>query len=341
MTITLYLYIGHETCGSDLIRQALTENRTALAAKGIGLCSVSMGLLGRKDAVTFPDAYFADQLEGLKAGRKVDLDPVFQKLSIKARDQKLKAVVLAANSLNAAEMAGLMDAARAHFDCKILYYFARQDDWLLETWRQGLFKTGVGLHAFVDQFLRAPTKGIYRDTLSAYAEVFGAENMRVRLAWPKVLEGGHIVADFWHAIGVGPEFQPVLPEESAALTDEMRNALKESPYLFKNVEDPDLTDFISSLHVTGGDMQGHPLDDEKRRAIMEHFKPENHWIKHTFLKDFAMPGWNSVPKRQGPEPISNDPVTVAGVTEAMNLNFALLKELREDIAKIKKNMGLK
>ncbi len=341
MTTTLYLYIGLDACGSGLIRQALAENHAALSAEGIGLCSASIALVGRKDAVTFPDAFFAGKLEDLKAGRTVDLSTEFQLLSAKAEAQKLKAVILAADSLNADGMAGMMKAAKAYFDCKVIYYFARQDDWLVETWRRGLFKTGMGLRVFVGQSLAASAKGIYRDTLSAYMDVFGASSMRVRLAWPKVLEGGHIVPDFWHAIGVQHTMPAVLPEEDTSVTDELRNALKESPYLFKNAQDHELTDFISSLHVTRGTPQNHPLDDETRREIMEHFKAENHWIKHTFLKDFAMPGWNSVPKRQGAEPLQNDPVTVAGVTEAMNLNFALLKELREDVAKIKKNMGLK
>lgn len=341
MTTTLYIYVGHENCGSGLIRQTLAAGHGALMSAGIGLCSAAFSVVGKKAGVTFPDKFLADKLEAQQAGKKVDLAAEFQALHAKAEALKLKAVILTGEGLNTPAAADMLAAAKSYFDCKIIYYFARQDDWLVESWRRGAFKTGVGLHTYVHQQLSAADKGIYQGVLSAYMGVFGAEHMRVRLTWPKVLEGGHIAADFWSAVGAEATLAPELPTEEAGLTDELRSALKESPYLFDGTNDSELTDFITSMHVTSGSAQGYPLDDDTRREIMERFKAENHWIKHTFLKNFAMPGWNSVPKRQGAEPIENDPVTVAGVTEALNLNLMLLKELREDISKIKKNMGLK
>lgn len=328
----LYLHIGHIHGSSGHIGALLTANRAALRARGYGVCD---------EQLTFSDApgsagFFAPYLDG-SAPVEDRLEPAFRTLKERAGAEGLKAVVIHAPNLAVMGGAKLVAAAKHHFDVRILYYFKRQEELVLDWWLDGVFKTGQGLNAYIEELVATHPRKHYRDALEEFLEVFGVEAMRVQLLWFKVLEGGALPSDFWHALETDAEGLEVVKEPAPLVSSYLATALKESPYLFAGEDDEDLIDFIRSHAVADPVHKISPLDVEPRRKVMEHFQPENRWIKVNFFADVEMPGWNAVPD-------SDDrlyDVTLSGITEAINLSFAMLKDLSTDITRIKKRMGLK
>ena len=338
MAITLYLHVGNPLADAGHIASLLAANREHLQVLGYGVCDSQMKIATARSAPEGPDAYLAARLAAYEMEEgESSLPDLFAALRTQAERLSLKAVVLSAPSLCQPLGAEMMAAAQAHFDCRILYYFNRQDDYLVAAWMAGVFKKGIGLHAYINQQLAAPGRELYRAAIAAYHEQFGGEAMRVQLLWKKVLAGGNLSADFWKALDLDGADLPHTAVAAPVVSADLAGALKESPYLFADEGDHALTSFIAACQQGAGAVKANPLDNDLRRRIMQHYQPENRWIKTTFFADTAMPGWNAVPDSDD----RNHDVTITGVTEMLNLNLALLKDLREDVDLIKKKMGLK
>jgi hypothetical protein len=332
MAIRLYLHIGHIHGSSAHIGALLSANRQALLERGYGVCDQELAF----GQTVGSDAFFEPCLNSPQTSGEA-IEQAFAGLKTRAEKADLKAVIIHAPNLGTPEGARLVAAAKQYFDVRIIYYFRRQEELVVDRWMDGVFKTGLGLNAYIDEIISSHPRRYYRDALEAYLEVFGADAMRVQLLWFKVLEGGNLPDDFWHALELDPGGLEVVREPAPLVSSYLATALKESPYLFAGEDDEELLDFIRSYAKADAVTKISPLDVEPRRQVMEHFQPENRWIKMTFFADVDMPGWNAVPDSDD----RPDDVTLAGITEAINLSFSMLKELSTDIARVKKKMGLK
>jgi hypothetical protein len=332
MAIRLYLHIGHIHGSSAHIGALLSANREALLARGYGVCDEELAFGQAVGSAAFFEPYLNGQAPTVET-----LAQAFANLKVLADKAGLKAVIIHAPNLATPEGARLTAELRQYFDVRVIYYFKRQEELVVAWWMAGVFKTGLGLNAYVDEIISSHPRRHYRDALEAYLDTFGADAMRVQLLWFKVLEGGNLPADLWCALEVDPSGLEVVPEPAPLVSSYLATALKESPYLFAGEDDEELLDFIRSYAEADAVAKINPLDVEPRRRVMEHFQPENRWIKMTFFADVDMPGWNAVPDS---DDRPND-VTLAGITEAINLSFSMLKELSEDVTRIKKKMGLK
>ncbi|WP_417451097.1 hypothetical protein [Kordiimonas sp.] len=331
MAVKLYLHIGHLYGSSGHIEALLCANRDVLKARGYGVCDSQLLLSGKPGS----SAFFSPYLDSDPSSPS--LSAVFRNLRALADAQGLQAVVLSAPNLAVPGGAKFVAALRDYFDCKLLYYFKRQDDLVVDWWMQGDFKTGEGLNAYINRLVTTHPRCHYRNALEEYLDLFGHDRMRVQFLWHKVLKGKTLAQDFWHALGLDAEGFIDAPEPAPLVSSYLGAALKESPYLFEGSDDEELIDFIRS-YVEGDPVHKvNPLDVEPRRAIMQHFQPENRWLKETFFADVKMPGWNAVTD-------TDDrlyDVSPAGMTEIINIQLAMLKELQQDVSRIKKRMGLK
>ena len=332
MAIKLYLHIGHIHASSDHVRVLLAANRAALLARGYGIADAKLQLDGEPGSAAFFERALQADTPDIAA-----YDAAFGALAASAKSKGLKAVIVSAPNLAVPGGAALVAGLRAHFEVRVLYYFKRQEHLVVDWWLAGAFKTGIGLNAYIDEIIERHPRRHYRDALEEFLNTFGAEAMRVQLLWFKVLKGECLERDLWYALDLEPDDFEVVPEPAPLVSSYLATALKESPYLFADEDDQELIDFIRSYAAGEPKHKINPLDVAPRRRIMEHFQPENRWIKVTFFADVEMAGWNAVPDS---DDRSYD-VTLSGITEAINVNLSMLKDLREDVARIKRRMGLK
>ncbi|WP_262690635.1 hypothetical protein [Kordiimonas aestuarii] len=325
MAIRLYLHIGQPQAETGHILALLADNAAHLRRQGYGVVTVDPP----KGAGSLPSLITEE--------RRADVAAFFSALKTKAEHENLEAVVLSLPGLCHVRAAGLLATARGHFDCRVVYYFHRQDDHLVAAWAAGQYMTGIGLAAYIEQHLASAGRRLYRDVLEAYLEHFSAANMRVRLIWAPVLEQRSLSQDFWRTLDLGDVGLPDTPVAPPEISPDLAEILGESPYLFAGTDDHEMTDFITSLRMSGGVAKANPLDIDVRRKIMQHYQPENRWIKQTFFADVHMAGWNAVPDSDD----RSQDVTMGGIAEAINLNLAMLKDLQQDVGRIKRKMGLK
>ncbi|WP_417463071.1 hypothetical protein [Kordiimonas sp.] len=345
MAITLYLHIGYPKCGSTTIQEALYENRKVLRAMGYGVCGRTLDLLGPRSKLWFPVGYFKSHLDAARDGNAPDMEPEFKALHARAAAAGLHSVVISAENLSAVQAPGLLASAKKYFDCRVIFYFRRQDDWLTSSWAQWQFKGGEGLTAFVRRRLSMPDKLLFRPVLESYLEHFARDVFRVRLLSGKYLTGGDLCSDFWHAVGIDGGLMQRVVSRNVSFSTQLAGVLKESPYLFEDAHDNELTGFIDEQHKGRRGAKKDALSHDMRAEILDFFKNENDWLETTFFQGGGLGDWlklpDTGPSALKPDLAALDDASLRGVSELLNLNMVVLKELRQDVDKIKRALGIK
>ncbi len=344
MAVKLYLHIGYPKCGSSTIQEALHINRETLKGLGYGVCDGDLDLMDRKSKHRFPVGYFLSIAQTVRGGGTVDLEPEFRKLHDRAKRAGLKAVIVSAENLGAPWAAEVLKSARQFFDCEIVAYVRRQDEWLLSGWAQWQFKRGESLEAFLDRSLRVRHAGVYRKTLENYIACFGREALTVRLLSRRHLKGGDLVQDFWQAIGLGGVSFTAVSSMNISFSPSLAATLKESAYLFEHPHDNRLTSYIDSHHRYRGGVKKPALTAEDRRRIMARFEDENRWLEETFFAGVDLGDWRAVADGSGEaaarDLLERDAPTLRGLAELVSLNTAVLRSLKQDVDRIKASLGI-
>jgi hypothetical protein len=133
VAVKLYLHIGYPKCGSSTVQEALYINRVALRDMGYGVCGEKMELMTRRSRYRFPIGHIFAAAQIVRGGGEVDLEPDFRKLAAKAERAGLKAVICSAENMGAPWAAKYVAAAQKYFDCQVVVYLRRQDDWMLSS----------------------------------------------------------------------------------------------------------------------------------------------------------------------------------------------------------------
>lgn len=344
MALKLYLHIGHPKCGSSTIQEALHLNRMALRDLGYGVCGEDLKLMGRRAKHRFPLGYFLNAARTVWAGGAVDLRADFEALYRSAKRARLKAVVVSAENLSAVWAPAAIAVAKDYFDCEIIHYFRRQDDWLLSAWSQWHFKAGESLPAFIARRMRSGRSGIYRDVLEEYLAHFPLPAMKVRLLSRKHLVGGDLVSDFWQATGLeGAALAPVR-SQNVSFSAQLANTFKESAYLFEHGHDNRLTAYVDSHHRYARGVKKDALTVAERRAILDRYADENEWLEKKFFAPGTLGDWCAIADVEDEagraERRRRDEPTLRGIAEMVSLNIAVLQQMREDVDRLKASLGL-
>ncbi len=101
----------------------------------------------RRSRYRFPIGHIFAAAQIVRGGGEVDLEPDFRKLAAKAERAGLKAVICSAENMGAPWAASHVAVAQKYFDCQVIAYLRRQDDWMLSSWAQWQFKRGESLEA--------------------------------------------------------------------------------------------------------------------------------------------------------------------------------------------------
>ena len=197
MSATLYLHLGKGRCGSTAIQRFASENREALAAKG----------------VSYPSE---EELGVGDHGRRANARTLYS-LHPRGSPHELLGGFLAANEhpkiLLSSEwllhgsvlfLRRLTETARAHGVAVVaLAYVREQRGWLISRYAQGVKSNRwtMPLEDYVADEYRAPGLN-YRRVFSRLAPLFEGDDLVIRVFERPKLEGGDVRVDAFSVLGV-------------------------------------------------------------------------------------------------------------------------------------------
>jgi hypothetical protein len=197
LSATLYLHLGKGRCGSTAIQRFASENRAALAAKGVSYPSEQeLGVPDhgrRANARTLYELYPGGSSHELLGG------------FLAANEQPkilLSSEWLLHGSLRF--LSAVTETARAHgVEVVALAYVREQREWLISRYAQGVKskRWTMSLEDYVAAEYRSP-KLNYRRVFSRLAALCGRDNLVIRVFERPKLAGGDVRVDAFDVLGV-------------------------------------------------------------------------------------------------------------------------------------------
>lgn len=274
----LYLHIGHPKTGTSSLQHYLLQQEQNLRRHGL-LFPIS-GRPARDNPVhfrLFPGAYYHQDREDGSDAERARLEDEIARLDPDA-------VVLSCETAFA-ENAELLRQAFAAFDVTILYYIRRQDLWIPSFYAQRI------KYARMPEF--RPLSGMlddwippYLKTLRRFAEVFGRDHVKVRPFEQNAWNGGDLIRDFLHEIGLDPAG---FPAADRTLNESLKPDYQR--FLLACNQLPLLSGEAAALRRAMADLSARDprrgsdslLDNETRRLILDRCAADNAAIAREFL----------------------------------------------------------
>ncbi len=229
-TKNVLLHIGVEKTGTTSIQRALADKRQEFAAQGILYPQLFGNDNQMEIAVAAMEDERKDELRLAELGRQdCDIATYRDRLIARLREEvaasDFHTVVLSNehchSRLNRPDcverLKWLIGEAIPNANVRVVVYVRRQDSLAVSLNSTRVRLGGKGpLFPPIGQPL--PTYFAYGDLLDRYADVFGADALRVRVFQKDRLHGGDVVPDFFHTAGLGtpPESVEVLNESLSA-----------------------------------------------------------------------------------------------------------------------------
>lgn len=180
----------------------------------------------------------------------------------------------------------LKDSIKEFAAAKVIIYIRRQDLICESSWKQW----GVKHYPFDVEYKKFISEGLmYSKLLDAWAEVFGSENLIVRIHDKEKLKKG-IAFDFFNALGINIEGL-VLPTKAVNTGFDMHtlNMLYMSRSLMRDTHDNILNNLFSKYGLGNKEIFSNYqlLSQEQRQNIIEfHEKDNNYVLKKYFDNKF-------------------------------------------------------
>ena len=193
----LYLHIGFHKAGSTTLQTFVRDNTEALAAAGVVYPEIGRG----RDAI----AHHALG-RGLKRRREppsADTERLWREVAeLAGRESN---VLISSEGLEPSDPAPLAQWLQG-VPVKVIAYVRELPGRLVSIYGQST-KRGQNTLDFDDFLTRELTleRSYTAPKLKVWAELFGAQNIRIRSTDPSCLEGGDIITDFLVALGLGPD----------------------------------------------------------------------------------------------------------------------------------------
>jgi hypothetical protein len=192
----LYLHIGFHKAGSTTLQTFLRDNAAALAATGVVYPEI-----GRD-----PDAIAHHALaKGLKRRREppAELEGLWREVAALARREP--SVLVSGEGLETADPTPLGDWLDG-VPAKVIAYVRDLPSRLVSIYAQSTKREqgGLDFDAFTARELTLD-RTYTGPKLKAWAQIVGADNVRIRSVHPDCLEGGEVISDFLAAIGLGSD----------------------------------------------------------------------------------------------------------------------------------------
>ena len=280
----LFVHIGGPKCGSSAIQAFLKNNKKALLQQGYAVPTANFE---RRSRTTGDQVGFYKSLIGNEDAPRVMRKKVSQLLeTVKAKTATPSVITSAENLSSTIGCQRFFEELREDFDLKIIAYIRRQDDFLMSGWQQWSLKQPIDFWAWLTRVVGS--QGNWFAILEPWREVYGKENMAVRLFEKDKLFRNDLLHDFCHLIdadeaGLDFDIGTENPTYSIAVQEFADNA----HHLFENAHDNKFYLMIEDL--TGSrfhkDSNASFLTHAQRDSIMLRYKQCNKKIKETYFTD--------------------------------------------------------
>ena len=282
----LILHIGASKAGSSAIQGFLKDNSQTLAKAGVIVPSDKLDLTSE---ITGEQIWFLEQAisKDIKEGTDIVTRRMLRLLEESTQEDKpLTIIVSAENMSNSQGHQWLFAKLRDKFEIKVLIYIRRQDDFLMSSWQQWYLKTSPDFWAWLVE--NVGTKGNWFDNLEVWRDIYGVENMDVRIFERSKLIGQDLITDFCQAIDVKTEGLLLdvgtrNPSHSVAV-QEIAHAANN---LFTDIHDNEFYQMVTELtgasfHKKNGQTF---LNKRQRVAIMGKYFTSNQNVIKTYFPD--------------------------------------------------------
>lgn len=261
----LYLHIGHPKTASSTLQAFLYKNWDTLEAAGFSLPTAEFGMA---QGSTRPD----NPLWALQRMRETgDISLLAQ--WIEASGKIADKLILSSECLIQPEWPELFSDIPNIADIHLIYYVRRQDQLLLSAWRQWGLKRGLSL----DEFLKRRQKNQQPNFMSIvenWATQLSISTYHVRFINKGCLEGGSVVSDLCHCIGLGEQTLQTVADQNISIDARLALYLSQHAELFDSVHDEEIFTLLRDKDTPEPEVRL-ALNEDQFEGIHSTFEPLN------------------------------------------------------------------
>lgn len=303
MNRRLTIHAGANKTGSSAIQAFLKRNKDVLLQSGVLVPDMDLRLDSRVEG---HHVWYFDQRKGRAAEDcRTELATLVGQLFTWPDARQ---VIISAENLgnNDNDYANWFGEAINHFDCELVIYLRRQDDFLLSSWQQWHAKSWPDFWSWLVASI-GPV-GNWRQTIERWEKVIGRERIRVRLFEPARLLQRDVVEDFCQFLAardptlVNDRSNVINPSYNDAVVD-----LITGGQLFAGPHDNEFYHFLqrrlgSSVLKRKGES---PITYEQRKAIVDRYRQSNAWVRQNYFAGDDVPDTLFTPPQPGDYKVSS------------------------------------
>lgn len=350
----VYIHIGTEKTGTTSLQSFFRENRTLLSARGVCYPAspgeekhFSLSVYCRDDKIK-DDLITRSGLTDIDSIRKFkrELPEKIRSeiLSVPGKEKKLifSSEHLSSRLLNKEEIQQLKELVTPYSDNpKIVIYLRRQDEFLISSYSTSIKSGGTNEFKIPSVNKRVENRFNYFTILEKWREVFGLENMIVRVYDRSLLVDGDIINDFLSITGIPVDEsfnKPVNKNESLnyKALEFLRRFNPYVPPIINSKLNPSREGLIyalANISLSSGKL---PVDKKKLKLFYQYFKESNKKVAEKYLRKK-----NGILFKDGPElDIEDSDEKVFELEDAMEICAELWKNQHNRVNRLKSKLEL-
>lgn len=284
----LILHPGHAKCGSTTIQRFLRVNRDLLFKNDVLVPDLNFRFPGERGFVVnseSPRKFFREIMES------VDLSKLVERLNFLKRSHPDKTLLISAENLTVA-LAGIgkgIHSLLSDFfeDVHIVYYIRPQDTYMLSSWQQWGYKSGVSLNEFCVTNNIPDYSGVVRSLKSIYSK----PRIDVVPLNKNALLGDGLISDFLKRVSF-PKLDFTYSNDLAnvSLSPVLCDFLSNYNFLFKDHHENYAEDYIlrylNDKSVFFERVDGY-FNKEERLKILNSRSESNRFLHNHFFSELS------------------------------------------------------
>ncbi len=280
----LILHLGGPKCGSTAIARFLNVNCENLAKNGVLVPGQGLDPNHPRkggQSIIFQQAYKHPEkeqfiFEKLTNLRRFMVANGFSKLAFSAE--------ILGNHHNG--LSACFQRAAELFDCEVVMYVRRQDDFIASGWKQWGLKEFVSPQEWIDHCLSRDMGDWYK-RLQPWRALFGTDSISVRIYDRNRLENGSVVEDFLALTGLafGNCTIPSAPV-NPSIGDTLARLAHRARDVFRDQHDLDLYRVMGALVGDAAYAGCSPtafVTRTQRMNIVAHYEPSNRLLRQVYF----------------------------------------------------------
>ncbi len=213
--LRLVLHVGVTKTGSTYLQNLMEANRPELLRRGVWYPEVGLYWQGPRPEKQAGHSRFNDAAVGGGSDLRRHL-----RAGVRILGDRLHTIILSSEAFFLHEKSHRIPGYLSDFDCEIVIYLRRQDEWANSQYCELVAGGAVDrVSVPIDEWLRLDevrARMDYRNALARFASAVPREKITVRVFDRLAMKGGDLVEDFADAAGIPELLDLERPEKSQA-----------------------------------------------------------------------------------------------------------------------------